>query len=396
MYKMNLDEIQRILKSYEIDGWLLYDFRGINPIAQRVAGVVESTITRRWFCYIPSSGDPTWLIHRIEQSHFSQVSGRIKNYMSWRELHREIKTLFSDSGKVAMEYSPNASIPYVSRVDAGTLELIQSFGVQVISSANLVQYIEARLTEDQLGTHQEAARLILEVKDLAFAWISEQVKAGNSISEYDVQCLIMERFDAMNLTAGHPPIVAVNANSSAPHYFPTCAEHQPITEGDFILIDLWAKKNSLNAVYADTTWVAYAGTQAPEQYVKIFEIVRNARDRAVTFIRDMTAAGNTIYGYEVDDVARDYIAEKGYGKFFIHRVGHNIGTEIHGNGVNIDNFETRDERPLIPGICFSIEPGIYLPEFGIRSEIDVFLAHPRQGDVIVTTVPVQNEVLLLL
>ena len=393
---MNLDEIQRILKSCEIDGWLLYDFRGINPIAQRVAGVAESMLTRRWFCYIPSRGDPTWLIHRIEQSHFSQVSGRIRNYMSWRELHHEIMTLLSDSGKVAMEYSPNASIPYVSRVDAGTLELIQSFGVQVVSSANLVQHIEACLTEDQLGTHREAARLILEVKDLAFAWISEQVKAGKSISEYDVQCLIMAHFDSMNLTAGHPPIVAVNANSSAPHYFPTSAKHQPVKEGDYILIDLWAKKDSLNAVYADTTWVAYAGKQAPEQYVKIFEIVRNARDRAVTFIRDMTAAGNTSYGYEVDDVARAYIAEKGYSECFVHRVGHNIGTEIHGNGVNIDNFETRDERPLIPGICFSIEPGIYLPEFGIRSEIDVFLAHPKQGGVIVTTVPVQNEVLLLL
>ncbi len=396
MYKMNLDEIQRILKSCEIDGWLLCDFRGINPIAQRVAGVAENMLTRRWFCYIPSRGDPTWLIHRIEQSHFSQVSGRIKNYMSWRELHHEIMTLLSDIGKVAMEYSPNASIPYVSRVDAGTLELIQSFGVQVVSSANLVQHIEACLTEDQLGTHREAARLILEVKDLAFAWISEQVKAGKSISEYDVQCLIMAHFDSMNLTAGHPPIVAVNANSSAPHYFPTSAKHQPVKEGDYILIDLWAKKDSLNAVYADTTWVAYAGKQAPEQYVKIFEIVRNARDRAVTFIRDMTAAGNTSYGYEVDDVARAYIAEKGYSECFVHRVGHNIGTEIHGNGVNIDNFETRDERPLIPGICFSIEPGIYLPEFGIRSEIDVFLAHPKQGGVIVTTVPVQNEVLLLL
>lgn len=252
------------------------------------------------------------------------------------------------------------------------------------------------MTEDQLETHREAARLILEVKDLAFAWISTQVKAGKPISEYDVQCFILERFDAMNLTAEHLPIVAVNANSSAPHYFPTPAEHQPIKEGDFILIDLWAKKDSLNAVYADTTWVAYAGKQAPEQYVKIFEIVRNARDRAVTFIRDMTAACNMIYGYEVDDVARAYIAEKGYGEFFVHRVGHNIGTEIHGNGVNMDNFETRDERPLIPGICFSIEPGIYLPEFGIRSEIDVFLAHPKQGGAIVTTVPVQNEVLLLL
>ena len=393
---MNLDKIQRILKLYDIDGWLLYDFRGINPIAQRAAGVAASAITRRWFCYIPSTGNPTWLIHRIEQSHFSQVSGRVITYMSWCEFHDGIQALLTDSGKVAMEYSPNASIPYIARVDAGTLELVQSFGVQVVSSANLVQHIEACLTADEFGTHREAARQILEVKNLAFAWIGENLKAGNSISEYDVQSFIMERFDAMNLIAGHPPIVAVNANSSAPHYFPTSAEHQQIKAGDFILIDLWAKKDSPNAVYADTTWVAYAGKQAPERYTSIFDIVRSARDRAVTFIRSMTAAGKTIYGYEVDDIARGYITEMGYGEYFIHRLGHNIGTELHGNGVNIDNFETRDERPLMPGICFSIEPGIYLPEFGIRSEIDVFLAHPRQDGVIVTTVPVQNEVLLLL
>lgn len=394
--KMNLDEIQRILKSYQIDGWLLYDFRGSNPIAQRVSGVAESAVTRRWFCYIPSSGEPTWLIHRIELSHFSQVSGRVKTYVSWRELHDEIAAILFDCGKVAMEYSPNAAIPYVSRVDAGTLELIQSCGVDVVSSGNLVQHVEACLTYEQFETHREAARLILEVKDLAFAWIGEQVKMGNAISEYDVQCLIMERFEAMHLIAGHPPIVAVNSNSSAPHYFPTAAEHRPIAADDFILIDLWAKMDVPNAVYGDTTWVGYAGKQVPDKYVKIFEIVRDARDLAVAFIRRMTSAGNQICGYEVDEVARNYIAEKGCGEFFIHRVGHNIGTELHGNGVNIDNFETRDERPLAPGICFSIEPGIYLPEFGIRSEIDVFLARPEQGGVIVTTAPVQNAVLSLL
>ena len=393
---MNLDEIQHLLIENRIDGWLLSDFRGLNPIARSVAGITAAGITRRWFCYLRAQGEPVWLVHRIETSHFSHVTGEVRVYTSWRELHRRMGTLLSDSDKVAMEYSPNASIPYVSRVDAGTIDLVRSFGTEVISSADLVQLIEARWTADQLAGHQEAARLILEAKDLAFAWMSEQMQRNNTVTEYDVQCFILDRFEAMDLTPGHPPIVAVNANSSDPHYSPTAAKTQPIQPGDFVLIDLWAKQKSLNAVYADVTWVAYAGETVPQRYVKIFEIVRDARDRAVTHIREMVAAGNKVYGYAVDDVVRDYITEKGYGEFFIHRTGHSIGTEIHGNSVNIDNFETRDERALIPGICFSIEPGIYLPEFGVRSEIDVFLAHLAPDGVIVTTVPVQNEVLTLL
>ena len=393
---MNIEEIQNFLNEQQIDGWLLYDFRGMNSIAQNVAGLGERNITRRWFCYIPSTGIPIWLIHRIERSHFSDVVGDVKTYISWRELHSEMKDLLSGASRVAMEYSPNASIPYISRVDAGTLEWIRSLGVEVISSAELVQLIEARWTEEQFAGHQESAHLILAAKDLAFKWIGDQLRAGNSITEYDVQCFIMERFDAMDLTTGHPPIVAVNKNSSDPHYAPTAMNHRKIEEGNFVLIDLWAKQQTLTAVYADTTWVAFAGVTVPDRYVEIFEIVRDARDRAVAFIREKAATGESIYGYAVDDVVRGFITAKGYGEFFIHRTGHNIGTEIHGNGANIDNMETRDERALIPGICFSIEPGIYLTEFGVRSEIDVFLARPGKDGVIVTTVPIQNEVLTLL
>ena len=402
---MNIDEIQRFLTesqggshrdSKQLDGWLMYDFRGSNPIARRVACIDDPGITRRWFCYIPSAGTPIWLVHRIERSHFVNVLGEVKTYTDWGELHREMENILAHSHRVAMEYSPFASIPYVSRVDAGTVEWIRSLGVEVVSSADLVQQSEARWTAEQLAGHQESARWVLEIKDEAFAWLGKQLRSGVPVTEYDVQSLIMERFDAMDLIPGHPPIVAANAKASDPHYSPTADQHQPIQPGDFVLIDLWAKQKAPAAVYADVTWVAYAGKAAPERYIEVFEIVRDARNLAVTFIRETFAVRKAVHGYAVDDVVRNYITEKGYGEFFIHRTGHNIGTEIHGNGVNIDNLETKDERALIPGICFSIEPGIYLPQFGVRSEIDVFIADLTPEGVIVTTLPVQEEVLRLL
>ena len=402
---MNIDEIQGFItekrggshrNSKHFDGWLMYDFRGSNPIARNVAGIDNPGITRRWFCYIPSEGAPTWLVHRIEVSHFTDVLGEVRTYTDWSELHSEMETILENSHRVAMEYSPFAALPYVSRVDAGTVEWIRSLGVAVVSSADLVQLSEARWTADQLAGHQESARLILEIKDEAFAWLGEQLRDGVPVTEYDVQSLIMERFDAEDLIPGHPPIVAVNAKASDPHYFPTADQHQPIQPGDFVLIDLWAKQKSPNAVYADTTWIAYAGEVPPQRYIEVFKVVRDARDLAVTFIRETFAAGKVVHGYVVDDVVRNYITEKGYGDFFIHRTGHSIGTEIHGNGVNIDNLETKDERALIPGVCFSIEPGIYLPEFGVRSEIDVFIADLTPDGVIVTTLPVQDEILTLI
>ncbi len=402
---MKVDEIQRFLTerrgsshrdSKDLDGWLMYDFRGSNPIARSVTGVDGPGITRRWFCYIPSEGTPIWLAHRIELSHFADVLGEVRTYTDWGELHCEMEAILKNSHRVAMEYSPYAAIPYVSRVDAGTVEWIRSLGVEVVSSADLVQQSEARWTADQLAGHQEAARLILEIKDEAFSWLGGQLRDGIPVTEYDVQQLIMERFDVMDLTPGHPPIVAVNAKASDPHYSPTAGQHQRIRPGDFVLIDLWAKQKSPAAVYADTTWVAYAGENAPQRHVEIFKIVRDARDLAIAFIRHGFASGKTVYGYAVDDVVRNYITEQGYGEFFLHRTGHSIGTEIHGNGVNIDNLETKDERALIPGVCFSIEPGIYLPEFGVRSEIDVYIADLTPDGVIVTTLPVQDEVLTLL
>ena len=393
---MKITQIQTALTELKLEAWLLYDFRGINPIAQNVAGLTDAHITRRWFCLIPANGEPKWLFHAIETSNFVDVPGSLAHYTGWQELNEQIAILLAGVRNVAMEYSPHAAIPYISRVDAGTLEWIRSFGVEVHTSAELAQHVEARLTEEQAEGHQTAARLVLTAKDEAFAWITEQLRAAKAITEYDVQQFILRRFGEMDLTADHPPIVAVNAKSSEPHYAPTATQTQPIKKGDFILIDLWAKQKAPDAVFADTTWVAYAGTTVPERIVEIFEIVKEARDKAVAFIREKWAAEEPIYGYAVDDCTRAHITEKGYGDFFIHRTGHNIGTAIHGNGVNLDNLETRDERTLIPGICFSVEPGIYLTEFGVRTEIDVFLAGPGKDGVRVTTAPVQNQVLPLL
>ena len=393
---MKITEIQRELAALGLDAWLLYDFRGINPIAQNVAGLSEKNITRRWFCLIPAHGEPRWLVHKIETSNFVGVPGRTTLYAGWQELNEAMRALLTGIKTIAMEYSPDAAIPYVSRVDAGTLEWIRSFGVEVQTSAELAQRVEARLSDAQAAGHQAAAHLVLQAKDYAFTWIGSQLRDGKAITEYDVQQEILGQFDVMDLFTDHPPIVAVNAKSSDPHYAPTATDTQEIKAGDFILIDLWAKQKDPDAVFADTTWVAYAGKSVPTQYVEIFEIVKEARDRAVRFIRERWDIGEPVHGYAVDDCVREYITEKGYGEFFIHRTGHNIGTVIHGNGVNLDNLETRDVRALIPGICFSIEPGIYLSDFGVRTEIDVFLAEPGRDGVIVTTAPVQNRVLPLL
>jgi Xaa-Pro aminopeptidase len=393
---MKIKEIQAELAALGLDAWLLYDFRGINPIAQNVANLSGKNITRRWFCLIPADGEPRWLVHRIETSNFVGVPGRTTLYAGWEELNEEMRALLADIKTIAMEYSPDAAIPYVSRVDAGTLEWIRSFGVEVQTSAELAQRMEARLSDAQAAGHQAAAHLVLQAKDYAFTWIGSQLSDGKTITEYDVQQEILGQFDAMDLVTDHPPIVAVNAKSSDPHYAPTAADTQAIKVGDFILIDLWAKQKDPDAVFADTTWVAYAGHTVPAKYVEIFDIVREARDRAVRFIRERWDIGEPVHGYAVDDCVREYITEKGYGQFFIHRTGHNIGTVIHGNGVNLDNLETRDVRTLIPGVCFSIEPGIYLSDFGVRTEIDVFLAGPGRDGVKVTTAPVQNRVLPLL
>lgn len=387
--------IQAALRAAGLDGWLLADFRGRNVLAIRVLRrETEQMGTRRWFYWIPAQGEPVRICHAIEPRCLDGYPGTLRLYAGWRQLHEALRAALQGARRVAMEYSPNNDIPYVSLVDAGTVELIRGFGVEVVSSADLVQQFEAVWTDEQRAMHMEAARKLLRIKDRAFLYIRQALLRGRPITEYDVQQYIWRLYRQEGLVADHPPIVAVNQNASNPHYAPTKTEHAPIRMGDLILIDLWAKLNRPGAVYADTTWMAYAGKEVPPKYAEIFQIVYEAQSAAYDLIAQRFRAGQPVYGWEADEAARGVIRQKGYGDYFIHRTGHSIGQEVHGNGANLDNLETRDGRRLLPGTGFSIEPGIYLPEFGVRSEMDVYL-DPEQGPV-VTTVPRQTAIIPLL
>ena len=392
---MDLVGIQKALAEQQIDGWLLYDFRGSNPIARSVIGFDESQIgTRRWLYLIPRKGEPVGILHVIEPHVLRGVPGKIVLYRSWRELESLLETHLGGMKRVAMEYSPGAAIPYVSRVDAGTIEMVRAAsGVEVVSSADLVQEFEARWTPEQKELHDRAARDTMLAKDEAFALIKQRLSGGTPVTEHDVQAFIQARFDARGLFTHHPCIVAVNDHASDPHFETSAGPgNREIKKGDLVLIDLWAKvAGDPRAVYYDATWMAFCGPEVPARMREVWEAVKGARDAAAAFVTDSVAARRTIHGYEVDDVSRGYIEERGFGPYFLHRTGHSIGYEVHGNGVNIDNLETRDQRKIIPGVCFSIEPGIYLPEFGVRSEIDMYVGETAAE----VTGGIQRELILL-
>ena len=389
----DLAQVQSLLRETKVDGWLLFDFRELNPIARRVVGLPEKVhFSRRWAYWIPARGEPIWIIPRLEAGQFEPpMPGSVNTYVSWREWLGRLREALDGAHTVAMEYSPQGAIPYVSRVDAGTIEQVRGLGVDVVSSADLVQAIEARWTPGQLAGHRRSAAALIEIKDAAFALIGEAVQNGRIIYEHEVQQFILEQCTQHGMT-GAGAIVAVNAHSGNPHYFPSPERPTPIRLNDWVLIDLWAKQAVPDGVYGDITWVAYAGATPSQRHQEIFDIVREARDAAIRFVQEGIQAGRTIHGYEVDDVAREVIARAGYGEYFIHRTGHSIGIEGHGNGANIDNLETQDHRRLIPGIGFSIEPGIYLPEFGVRLEIDMYVG---EDEAEVTTLPLQNEIIRL-
>jgi len=387
-----IDAIQAELRSTGLDGWLFYDFHHRDPIAARVLGLDAGMGTRRWFYLIPADGTPRKLVHRIESSALDSLPGKKFVYASFEELQKELARLMARCRKVAMQYSPRNAIPYISLVDAGTVELVRAQGCRVVSSADLVQKFEASWTAEQYALHLEAGRLIDRITQDAFVYAAERVKAKSALSEFDLQRWILDRFRAAGIITAEPPIVAVGAHTADPHYEPRAEHSSPIRKGDLLLLDVWGKLDRAASVYYDITWVGYLGAVVPEEYARIFAIVSEARDRAISFVQQSLAAGRAVKGWQVDQVARNVIRKARFGKYFVHRTGHNIGQEVHGNGANMDSLETHDVRRILPQTCFSIEPGIYLPEFGVRSEVDVYV----DGAEARVTGPMQTGILPLL
>ncbi|MFL6336186.1 MAG: M24 family metallopeptidase [Pyrinomonadaceae bacterium] len=397
-------EIQAALREANLDGWLFYDFRHSDPLAYRILKLPTNGVTtRRWFYYVPVVGQPVRVVHSIERYRLDALPGRKIIYASWQDLHAALRDALASGGlrskrvvlkKVAMQYSPMGDIPYVARVDAGTIELVRSMsGVSLVTSADLVQQFEATLTPEQLDMHRGAAERVHKVIMEGFAEIARRVRANETPTEYDIQQFIARRLAAEGMTSGGGD-VSVGANTANPHYFPTAERSSPIRRGDFVLFDISEKLDRPGAIVADQTWVGYVGESVPDEYVKVFNIVKEARDSATDFVRAAFRAGRTIRAAEVDDVSRGVIKRAGYGAQFTHRTGHSIGEEGHGNGANIDDFETRDSRRVIPRTCFSIEPGIYLEgRFGVRSEINVYVS---DREIEVTGQPIQTEIVAIL
>ncbi|HEV3084881.1 MAG TPA: M24 family metallopeptidase [Gemmataceae bacterium] len=370
----DLSAVQAAIASLGFDGWLLYDFRGLNVLARRVIGLGdEAMLSRRWFYYVPARGEPRKLVHRIEPHSLDHLPGAAQPYLRWQELEAGVATLVKGAKKVAMEYVPRNANPYVSRVDAGTIELVRSCGVEVLPSGDLVQLFEACWDDDQWAMHLEAAKHTRSAYDAAFAFIADHVRGGRALRETDVQHCIMTHFKTHGLVTDHPPICAVGAHSGDPHYSPGPGSDAPIKEGDFVLIDLWAKLDRPRAVYSDLTWTCFVGNEVPKKYVDIFQVVAQARDAAIARVQEAFRNQQPLQGWQVDQAARAVIDRAGYGQYFCHRTGHSIGQETHVNGANMDDLETHEERRVLPRTCFSIEPGIYLPEFGVRSEVNVFV-----------------------
>ena len=386
------EEMQKDLRAAKLDGWLFYDFRGRDPIAHRILHLPNHMRTRRWFYFVPAKGTPTKLVHKIETQSLAAVPGQTLYYAGQDELRKNLKKILGRAKRVAMQYSPKNAIPYVAMVDAGTVELVESCGVRVMTSADLVQKYEACWTPAQLQSHLEAGKAIDRIVAEAFALAADGVREKKPLTEHELQQWILREFDKAGLTTEEGPDVAVNEHASDPHYAPSAERPTPIKEGDLLLLDVWAKTKAEGSVYYDISWVGYLGAKVPEKYARVFKVLTAARDKAVDLIRSSVAAGKPVQGWQVDSAARGVVEKAGYGKYFIHRTGHNIGTTVHGNGVNMDGLETHDSRHLIANTCNSVEPGIYLPEFGMRSEVNVYVG---EGEARVTGA-VQKEILPLL
>jgi Xaa-Pro dipeptidase len=389
---LSIPAVQAALREEGLDGWLLYDFHGSNPIARRLAGIGSGTkTTRRWYYAIPAKGEPKKLVHAIESFNLDHLDGSKTIYSRRDTLAAGLKGVLGGMKRIAMEYSPGNNIPYISRVDAGTVEAVRQLGVDVSSSGDLVQRFEAIWSDEALRSHCAASDRLYRIKDRAFEFVRESRRAGRALTELDVQGKMVAWFEEEGLITDSPPVVAAQENAGDPHYGPSETKHRAIGEGEVLLLDLWGKLAAPGSVYADITWVGFTAPVVPDRYVQAFTAARDGRDAAVALVRDAVAQGRELRGFEVDRACRAVVEKAGFGAQFVHRTGHSLGTEVHGNGVHMDDFETHDERRLIPGTGFTIEPGVYSPAFGVRTEINMFVGD-RKATV---SGPLQTDFVLL-
>jgi Xaa-Pro dipeptidase len=388
---LDIGAVQRALKADGLDAWLLYDFHGSNPVSFRLAGMGEAghLATRRWFYLIPQSGEPRSLVHAIEQYNLDHLPGTKSIYAGRAELHAGLMRLLKDLKRVAMEYSPNCAIPYVSRVDAGTIELIRGLGVEVVSSGDLIQQFEARWSDAAIATHRTASEKLYRIKDQAFDEIARRLGDGIATTEYDIQQKMVGWFKAEGLKSDSAPCVSAQENAGNPHYLATAEQHRVIRKDELVLLDLWGKLEVPGSVYADITWIGFAGSTVPNRMAKAFGAICGARDAAVDIVQEAARAGREVRGFEADKAARKVLIDAGFEDAILHRTGHSLGENVHGNGAHLDDYETHDERRLLPGSGFTIEPGLYFKDFGVRTEINMVWAEngpevtgPRQKAIL--------------
>ncbi len=391
---LDIAAVQQVLTAEGLDGWLLYDFHGSNPVATTLAGLVHGDghmTTRRWYYLIPAKGAPVGLVHAIERHNLDALPGEKTVYAERHQLDAGLTALLRGMTRVAMEYSPGCAIPYLSRVDAGTAEAIRSRGVEIVSSGDLVQLFDACWTGNQLVSHQHASASLYRIKDRALELIARKLRDGVAVTEYEVQQEMWRWFQDEGLVSDSEPVVAAGASGGNPHYIPTATRSRVIGAGEVIVLDLWGKRTEPHAVFADITWVGFAGSRVPETVERAFATIARARDTGIALVTEAAATGRDLRGWEVDRAARTVLEEAGFGPQILHRTGHSLGEEVHGNGVHMDDFETHDDRRILPGTGFTIEPGLYFPDFGVRTEINMFRGE-RDASV---TGPCQTEVTAL-
>jgi Xaa-Pro dipeptidase len=386
--------VQSALAADGIDGWLLYDFRGLNPIAADVTAVARQgghLATRRWYYLIPATGEPRGLVHAIERDSLAHLPGKTERYAGREQLDAGVRRLVSGLRRVAMEYSPNCAIPYIARVDAGTIELVRQLGIEVVSSGDLVQRFAAVWDERAVQSHREASEKLYRIKDRAFAEIGRRMAGGVATTEYDIQRQMVDWFHGEGLVSDSAPNVSAAENAGNPHYLPTATVHRAIRPNELVLLDLWGKLDRPGAVFADITWVGYTGRRPADRHVEAFDAACAARDAAIALVQRATAAGEELRGWQVDRAAASVLRSAGYGDRILHRTGHSLGEDVHGTGVNMDDYETHDDRRLLTGTGFTIEPGLYFDDFGVRTEINMIVS---ARDAVVTG-PLQTGIVAL-